>query len=58
MERDRGVFDFPDSELVSAEPQPQHVYLIRFTSDELWGGEASTRDSVYIDMWEDYLEPV
>ncbi len=57
VERDRGVFNLPDSEQVSAEPKPQHVYLIHYTADELWGGEASTHDSLYIDMWEDYLEP-
>jgi nitrile hydratase subunit beta len=42
---------------VSAEPKPEHVYLIRFTARELWGEEASAQDSLYIDMWEDYLEP-
>ena len=57
VERDRGVFNLPDSEHVSAEPKPEHVYLIRFTARELWGEEASARDSLYIDMWEDYLEP-
>jgi nitrile hydratase len=36
---------------------PQHVYLVRFDARELWGEEASAVDSVYIDMWEDYLEP-
>lgn len=57
VERDRGVFNLPDSEPVSAEPKPEHVYLIRFTARELWGEEASAQDSLYIDMWEDYLEP-
>ena len=57
VERNRGVFNLPDSEGVSAEPKPQHVYLIRYTADELWGEEASTNSSLYIDMWEDYLEP-
>ena len=57
VERDRGVFNLPDIEQVSSEPEPQHVYLIRYTADELWGEEASTNDSLYIDMWEGYLEP-
>ncbi len=57
VERDRGVFDLPDSEHVSAEPKLQHVYLIHYTARELWGEEASAHDSLYIDMWEDYLEP-
>jgi nitrile hydratase beta subunit len=55
--RDRGVFTLPDSEHVSAKPQPQHVYLIHFTAHELWGEEAPAHDALYIDMWEDYLEP-
>ncbi len=55
--RDRGVFILPDSEQGSAEPKPQHVYLIHFTAHELWGERTSAHDSLYIDMWEDYLEP-
>jgi nitrile hydratase len=57
VERDRGVFNLPDHEQRSSDPKPQHVYLIRFTARELWGEEVSARDSLYIDMWEDYLEP-
>ncbi len=57
VERDRGVFNLPDSEQVSVEPKPQHVYLIHYRAHELWGEEASRHDSLYIDMWEDYLEP-
>ena len=37
--------------------KPQHVYSVRFAARELWGEQASPRDSVYIDMWDDYLEP-
>jgi nitrile hydratase len=55
--RDRGVFNLPDREQGAAEPKPQHVYLIHFTAHELWGEEALAHDSLYIDMWEDYLEP-
>ena len=57
VERDRGIFDLPDSEQLSLESQPQHVYLIRYTARGLWGEEAAAHDSLYIDMWEDYLEP-
>jgi nitrile hydratase len=35
---------------------PQHVYSVRFTARELWGAQAPSRDSVYLDLWEDYLE--
>jgi nitrile hydratase len=36
---------------------PQHVYSVRFAARELWGERANERDSVYVGMWEDYLEP-
>jgi nitrile hydratase beta subunit len=55
--RNRGVFNLPDSEEVTGEPKPQHVYLIHFTAHELWGETAPAHDALYIDMWEDYLEP-
>ena len=57
VERDRGVFARPDNEVYDLDPTPQHVYLVRFMARELWGEEASARDSLYIDMWDDYLEP-
>jgi nitrile hydratase len=55
VERVRGIFSLPGSE--GADPQLQHVYLVRFTARELWGDTAHARDSVRIDMWESYLEP-
>jgi nitrile hydratase subunit beta len=57
VERDRGVFALPDTDVYFGDPKPQHVYLIRFTAHELWGGGAAGRDAVYIDLWQDYLEP-
>jgi nitrile hydratase len=56
--RDNGVFALQDTD-VTGRPlggRPQHVYTVRFTARELWGGEASSRDSVYVDLWEDYLD--
>jgi nitrile hydratase len=56
--RDNGVFALQDTD-VNGQPlggKPQHVYTVRFASQELWGSQASTRDSVYVDLWEDYLE--
>jgi nitrile hydratase len=55
--RDRGVFALPDTEAYFLDPKPQHVYLIRFTARELWGDGAAARDALYVDLWEDYLEP-
>jgi nitrile hydratase len=56
--RDHGVFVFPDTNADFAGEKPQHVYSVRFTARELWGEHASPRDSIYLDMWDDYLERV
>ncbi|MYK88551.1 MAG: nitrile hydratase subunit beta, partial [Acidobacteria bacterium] len=37
---------------------PQHVYTVRFTARELWGDRGAERDAIYVELWEDYLEPV
>jgi nitrile hydratase beta subunit len=54
--RDHGVFVFPDANAHFLGEKPQHLYSVRFAARELWGEAASPRDSVYIDMWEEYLE--
>ncbi len=55
--RDYGVYTFPDTNAFDAGEKPQHVYSVRFSARELWGDQASPRDSVYLDLWDDYLEP-
>ena len=55
--RDHGVFVFPDTNAHAQGEKPQHVYSVRFTARELWGEQASAHDSVYLDLWDDYLEP-
>jgi nitrile hydratase len=59
IERDYGVFGFQDTDADGHPlgPKPQHVYSVRFAARELWGEQASPRDYIYIDLWEDYLEP-
>jgi nitrile hydratase len=54
---DHGVFVFPDTNAHFLGENPQHLYSVRFAARELWGEQASARDSVFIDMWDDYLEP-
>jgi nitrile hydratase len=53
---DHGVFLFPDTNAHLQGEKPQHVYSVRFAARELWGPQASPRDFVHIDMWDDYLE--
>ena len=54
--RDHGVYLFPDTNAHFQGEKRQHVYSVRFTARELWGESASPRDSVHLDMWDDYLE--
>ena len=36
----------------------QHVYTVRFESQELWGDRGAVNDVTYVDLWEEHLEPV
>ncbi len=57
IDRDHGVFLFPDTNALFLGEKPQHVYSVRFAARELWGTQAALQDSVYVDLWDDYLEP-
>jgi len=57
IHRDHGVFVFPDTNACFQGEKPQHVYSVRFRARELWGEHAPPNDSVYVDLWDDYLEP-
>lgn len=54
--RDHGVYTFPDTNAHFRGEKRQHVYSVRFAARDLWGLPASPRDSVHLDMWDDYLE--
>ena len=56
VDRDHGVYVFPDTMAHFRGEKRQHVYSVRFTARELWGEQASPRDLVHLDMWDDYLE--
>jgi nitrile hydratase subunit beta len=53
---DHGVYTFPDTNAQFLGERRQHVYSVQFTARELWGENASPRDRVNMDMWDDYLE--
>jgi nitrile hydratase len=57
IDRDHGVFVFPDTNAHYLGEKPQHVYSVRFAARELWGEQASQKDSVYLNLWDDYLDP-
>jgi nitrile hydratase subunit beta len=54
--RDHGVYLFPDTNAHFQGEKRQHVYSVRFSARVLWGDGASPRDSVHLDLWDDYLE--
>ena len=59
VKRDNGVYALQDTDEAgqAIDRPPQHVYTVRFTARDMWGERASARDTVYVDLWEDYLEP-
>lgn len=57
VERHHGTHVFPDANAHGEGESPQPLYNVRFTARELWGPAAAPNDAVFIDLWEDYLEP-
>ena len=45
VERDQGVYVFPDTNVYSLGDKPQHVYSVRFSARELWGSQAAPSKS-------------
>jgi nitrile hydratase beta subunit len=56
IDRDHGVFVFPDTNAARRDEKPQHCYSVRFTARELWGPEAPETEFIHIDLWDDYLD--
>jgi nitrile hydratase len=50
------VFVFADAHAAGLGRKPQHVYSVRFAARDLWGPDASPRDAVYVDLWDDHLD--
>ncbi|WP_416414653.1 SH3-like domain-containing protein [Pantoea sp. App145] len=53
-----GSFVFPDTYAHGKGEKPQHLYSVRFEAEELWGDAATEGSAVYLDLWDDYIEPV
>jgi len=56
IERLNGTFVTPDTNALGQGENPQPVYTVRFTGEELWGKQAEPNQVLYIDLWESYLE--
>ena len=53
---DHGVFVFNDANAHGGGP-PQHVYTVHFASKDLWGEQVGGKDSLYLDLFESYMDP-
>ena len=52
-----GAHVYPDTNGNGLGEMPEHLYTVRFTSEELWGKEAAEpHNEVYVDLWEPYIE--
>ncbi|MEM8631227.1 MAG: nitrile hydratase subunit beta [Pseudomonadota bacterium] len=50
----RGAHMFPDTSAKGAH-EPRHLYTVDFSACDLWGDGADPKDTVTLDLWEDYL---
>jgi hypothetical protein len=57
IDRDHGVFIFPDTNALFQGKKPQHIYSVRFDAQELWGPDAPSQDKLYLDLCDDYMDP-
>ena len=57
MERVHGGFVLPDAVATRQGESPQHCYSVRFEAEELWGADVSGADALFIDLFDDHLEP-
>jgi nitrile hydratase subunit beta len=53
----RGAHVFPDTNAQFQGENPQPLYIVKFEARALWADAANPRDTVCLDLWEDYLEP-
>ena len=55
IEADQGSFIFPDQH-ANGIKKAQHLYSVRFESEELWGvGHCDSPSAVFVDLFESYL---
>ncbi|MYJ27072.1 MAG: nitrile hydratase subunit beta, partial [Holophagales bacterium] len=47
---------YPDTNAEGRGESPEYLYTVAFDSRELWGEEAEAGATVYIDLFEPYLE--
>jgi nitrile hydratase beta subunit len=58
IDRFHGVEPLPDASAQGRGPAPEPLYSVRFAVAALWGTAVEGPGSVYVDLWESYLEPL
>ena len=53
-----GAFRDPALSAHQQVEEPHQLYMVKFTSTELWGDAVSEEFDLYADLFEGYLEPV
>jgi len=56
VELDHGVFAFPDAHAHGLGHKAQHCYSVRFCAREVWGPTAPERDTLRVDVFDDYMD--
>ena len=56
MHEQYGAQVFPDLSAQGVDVG-RHLYSVRFEARELWGARGNANSVVYVDLWEEYLEP-
>jgi nitrile hydratase subunit beta len=58
IELAHGEMVYPDTDGNGLAETAEHVYTVKFTSQELWGAtDAHPNEAIYIDVWEPYIVP-
>ena len=53
-----GAHVFPDTHAHNLGEQPEHLYTVSFLASELWESPENPSDTLCVDIWESYLEPM
>ena len=53
-----GAHVFPDAHAHDLGEQPEHLYTVSVLASELWESPENPNDTLCVDIWESYMEPV
>ena len=53
-----GAHVFPDAHAHDLGERPEHLYTVSFLASELWESPENPNDTLCVDIWESYMEPV